>query len=1124
MLSFDDINVCGQPVNNEGITYRQFRAEVLEETRDHWRMPSYGIVSRPSMSILRKGIRAFRAHLVWHGPDYIETARYPARHIYRALGLSSTFTLNLSRRDRWLRRWMYFISPHTVMRHARHWLAMARTFEGREFILHQRVPEGVIRRSIHYGRSLDFILMKYGGFTSVAAMDRFSMIHFDWILAAQHLGINEPAAMLKWIPGPPHKDAGEMMWILVQHGVIISPDERDWVTSYARPHYHSNRDLDGKLIGQIVDTLRQYGVAREHIAKALCTHPHHLLEPEALDRTLRLLTEHGIGDTSLLLDGLDTCLSTVSLERWLFLLDVLGVRDPEILVGFRRLLETDRPYSVELAVALAARCNNVSEMIQFQELLLAAGSASERSTPVAALELLMSAPHCVPLHQITQSKKYLCEVGRLGDYLEVLERYGFGHADAVLSFQACYGQVSPESLSRIIALAQPLKGGDAVNAVVDWVAHAGSTGYLDAYEYLARCLSVRTISQLRQVAKLAFLGIPFLEHVIGERKLTTRKALMDWFYHRAFGIKSLGRWRVVDRIDRLLLDDAIDRGAFNFLDANRACVEAAVQARVFARIGSFRLKDTEDERAKHRATFELEREAQRGALLPVLSPMLQATSGILFRSVVDRGWDGPAAFELQLSQLTPLLDELLAGRGPVEPTLTQLEAEAIGLVYRTSPDTVVSRWSNIVDRQKDIADWGLASGYEMTWQTASSTLKWPLDKEGFEVVGRAAELAEKVRRLWTDDMPRVAEVLLAHQPNEAAPTLANVMPSLGVLLAIAADEPGIATWLQSAPALSIVKDESDYGRILQTHALFDIRLPDALDAHAENFCQRLPEQSALLLARCLDAATHESGDPKRVLQVALGQSRQRVREVFGAWITQEKDKFGTNDVGSHGATLRAVVTKYPAAFFAKEAAKLCTAANVAMWQEERHAHLVVYDQVHKSLQGMALLYREVLPSLHKSRPVLVIRAINPTDDAMADYDVSSMVDTFFSTAVQIACDSGCAAVLFPANTGMHLLSNLDLIAKNVHARYAHPQSVLIGHLMLDGQPHWYRPAKHVEAAFDAYERGANRTDSLFLLWQGWPSPTMTDTFDRYDVPIGGITWHVKDGCSQKSLSAKQSSW
>lgn len=40
----------------------------------------------------------------------------------------------------------------------------------------------------------------------------------------------------------------------------------------------------------------------------------------------------------------------------------------------------------------------------------------------------------------------------------------------------------------------------------------------------------------------------------------------------------------------------------------------------------------------------------------------------------------------------------------------------------------------------------------------------------------------------------------------------------------------------------------------------------------------------------------------------------------------------------------------------------------------------------------------------------------------------------------------------------------------------------------------------------------------------WHSPTKTNTSDRYDVPIGGITSHVKDGCSRESLSTRQSSW
>jgi hypothetical protein len=41
--------------------------------------------------------------------------------------------------------------------------------------------------------------------------------------------------------------------------------------------------------------------------------------------------------------------------------------------------------------------------------------------------------------------------------------------------------------------------------------------------------------------------------------------------------------------------------------------------------------------------------------------------------------------------------------------------------------------------------------------------------------------------------------------------------------------------------------------------------------------------------------------------------------------------------------------------------------------------------------------------------------------------------------------------------------------------------------------------------------------------EDWHSPSVTDTSDRYDDTIGGITWHVNDGYFQKSLSAKQSS-
>lgn len=56
-----------------------------------------------------------------------------------------------------------------------------------------------------------------------------------------------------------------------------------------------------------------------------------------------------------------------------------------------------------------------------------------------------------------------------------------------------------------------------------------------------------------------------------------------------------------------------------------------------------------------------------------------------------------------------------------------------------------------------------------------------------------------------------------------------------------------------------------------------------------------------------------------------------------------------------------------------------------------------------------------------------------------------------------------------------------------------------------------------------YQHKARLATDLGLNQIQWPSPSVTDTFDRYDVTIGGITWHVKDGYFLKSLSAKQSS-
>jgi hypothetical protein len=881
--------------------------------------------------------------------------------------------------------------------------------------------------------------------------------------------------MIDWIPAPSSKNAGRLMRLLVRERVVLDLAERDWVTEWSQRSYISEPELDEKRISEVIRILLQHGVAREQIVKALCTLPHHYLEPARLLTTLTLLEARGVHEHTLLLDGLGTCLSETKSERWLFVIDTLGIRDASIILQFRTLLQTERPYSVELGAALMEHGAGAAELVRCQELLLAASAARLGDAPATALSVLMAAPYSLSLDLIPDAGAYLCQSGDLTAFLAVLAKYGFGEPAEVLRFQSCYGKVGPDMLSRLIALTQPMTKTDAVGDVVDWVSYSGTTGYIDAYEYLARMSNVRTVRQLLQVARLGFLGVGILRYLIEEQRLAGKTALMDWFYHRAFGIKSL-RWRgaSLDPINKLLFEDAFNRQSFNYWESNRQCITAIVDRRA----GPFPYKGSEEEKERYRAEWEVE----RAALLPLLPRMLQATSGILLAGVVPSPGEGMDALDQRLEELAPLLDELLAGRGPKDAELSGLEADAIALIYRTAPYTVRTLWSAVVGRQEDISDWNLAPSYQMKWRSASWALEAPLDKSGFETVGRAVQWVTTFHKQWDSD-PESALAEVTPSDGKQKIELEDLVPQLGLLLAIAADDTAAAAWLESIPALLAVSDERGYEHVLRMRAFFDIGLTDAVQARREAFCDSLTNRSTLLLARKLGVVPDGQQVSRALLYTALDRIVQDVQVRFGGWASRELAKFGNDDNDGTSAVLSAAVSKHPAAFFAKETVKLCTAGNVRMWQENRHAHLLVFDPVHRSLQGMALLYREILKPIHPSRPVLVIRAINPTDDAMATYHVSSIVDAFLSTAVEIARKSGCVAVAFPPNTSMHLMSNLDPVDKDVRDRYIKQHRVPQTQLSLGETEARMRPAIPISVTFDAYEREAQTVEMLYVVWQ-----------------------------------------
>lgn len=1080
--ALSDIEETRVSAASVAMTYREFRQAVLRECAKKGTARWSHEYGTPTFRTLRQRIHAFRHDLIYYAETWIRQGTYPVAHIYRALRLDHRITLDYSRKDRWRRTLMRWLSPHTTLRLALGWLRMARTYEGRAFIFNTCVPRPFLASRIHYSQALDFAVMRWGGFGSSATMDAFGSLQMEWVEAARDLGLNDPCSMIDWIPRPSPNNAGKLMRFLVRKGVIIAPAEKAWLMRWHQEaSYVREQELDEARLNQVVAILLQHGVARDQVVKTVCTVPDGWLDPSVILATLTLLRSRGVTQYEVLLDGLKYVLFEAKPERWSFVLDTLSVRDPATIVQFSPLLQTSKPYSVNLASALIAQGATVAHLVQCQDLLLGAGSASTGHDPGAALALLMSPPCNLSLDQVSDASKYICRSGNLATFLESLASHGFQDAATVLRFQPFYGEVNVGTLSRLIALAKPMASTDIVGEVVDWIARCGNSSHIDSYEYLARTLRIRTVPQLRQVARVGFLGIGMLRHLVEERGLSSKNTLMAWFYESAFGIRSIQYWGTeLDPIGKVLFQDAFDRRAFNYWESNWHCISHAVQERVFARLGRVPYRASEEERQQYNNVYDAACEAERAALLSLLPRMLDATSGILLASMVARAWDGLEALDRQLAELAPLLDDLLVGHGPQAASLTEIEADAIALIYRSTPYTVKTLWNAVVGREQDIHDWNPASGYPMKWRQASWALQKPLDKAGFEIVGRAVRWADAFnsRQRRAPDSPLAIPAPVDAEPEHE---LAGLVPQLGILLAIVGEDPGAAAWLQSVPTLLTVDDERGYQHVLNMHAFFGIGLADALQERLERFCQIQSSHAGLLL-RYFGEEPDKPDELQAELCAVLKLVAQRVRDQFGRWASSELAKFGSDDLEGGTATLNAVVTKHPAAFFAKEAVKLCTAGNVAMWQEARHAHLVVFDPVHKSFQGMALLYREILSALHSSRPVLVIRAINATHDAMATYHVSSIVDAFLSTAVEVARASGCIAVAFPPNTGMHLLSNLDPIAKDIEERYIGANQVLQSQMPRGVKDMWLQSAIQVAVTFDAYERNVQTIGRLYLVW------------------------------------------
>jgi len=1067
--------------------YRIFRREIvdmnLKNRSAHRRHFFNSCEESTKLNDLRRQIRNFREHVAGQAQSLLAASPGASPYVLRALGLPEKL-LYVPGNLAWLRKLMWAMPIRLNLERARRLLLLVKTFEGREYIFKQMI-DVTLPGKIYYTESLDFVfrnLEPANSYEVFRDIDRFDVY---WLKVAYGLGIRSPAEVLKKLSYDRRSGNKHLALILVEERVVTSAEELEWISkpnSYSyQPNFEKRELIEFR---KIVRVLLAHGVSRRQVAGATQYHLGHL-KSDQLTVNVALLMHMGIHDFSALFQLVGDYLWRTPTEIWQFVVEVLGARSQQHIALFKRMLKSFTVVEDAVGITLKDLGADIYGLSACQSLML---ETAEKNTDVVIgkLRLLGNSPYYLDPEQLAHCRTFVKGERDLSQFLDVLVRHGFSDAQAILAFQACYEQMNVETLHALLEIVGGRGEGEEAIVVAEWIRQAASRGYIGSYRYLATALNLASMQQLQQMSKLVHLGEEMLRYLVDEKRLQSLKELLDWYRNRARGVDSLCVWGTLDAADRVLLDHAFDRRNFFALEGNRHCLDTVVCARAEALVPHPGVNSIKEEREAYWEKLNEVKRQERERLPPALQIMLRETGGILLETLFEFTDDFETELSSQLARLLPVLRELRIGQGPTKINISKLEVDAIALVYRTSTSTVRSLWPQIVGYDQHPSRLQLRDSYPMKWVGARHYLKRSLDRKGLYSLVEAARFAERFKPDNFMGMFKACKYLSPRQLKENSANVSTLVRHLGLLLAVVSTDSVAGKW-NSLVFEELAELDQDvpvaFERISELRKFFSVILGDALDSSIPKFVQSLEGAEALHLAERLAGKSNSVLGPHDYLFEALKLTYEKVRKVYSAWASKEYAKFVADKSTNTTNHLSAIISKHPAVFFAKEAAGICTRQNIEMWREERHFHLVVFDPKDSRIVAMALLYVEVLPNLHRTRPGLVIRAINPMEETLVMHTSRSIVDAFFEVAVSIADDNGLAFVAFPSDSGMHLMSNHQSIGDYVKERFV-KQSTHSS--VLDGgeDMSWLEKPQAVDAQFYAYETGQTPVGTVYVVWRG----------------------------------------
>lgn len=1010
----------------------------------------------------------------------------------RALRIPDDALPDLTRGERIAQGTLSALMPMLWWRHTAARLRLVGTPQGRKWVF-AALTRSRWWRQIYFDAALDFFLRHFSLPDSQEHLKEIGMIGEHVVRSARRLGVGSAEGLTEFAKTCQNIDS-EYLAVFTELGVVRTIEELAWLEPLQSDGYDTwDRTVANRQAKRSIARLLKLRVPRKSTVRLVpfwrrCS-------PDDLNRSLAALAARGYHDGPEIFEALgETLWRAHKARNWNFVIDVLGARELPKMALFDQFLERDTlPEKAEQVVhALQARGATHEALAHAQYFLLTA--CERRADPIRTITLLLADPHALGFDQLTHCLSYAVQRSEdeLETFLGVLAAHDFGSAAGVLAFGKVYAStMTTSNVGRLLALYRRMRDtSDDPDTAAKWVLEIGDK-HLDSFEYLTNMLKVTSRAEFQQIRPFARIAKGILGWAIEGRGYSTVEALRTW-RRKARGIEAVQDhdWRAP--VTRLLLDDASERGDFVHVNRNAS---AFWNARYDECAEVCRRPVSGSDNASYDAYWarvaELEPELEEKAL-PHLRHQLNATGGILAASLIRATWRDMRAYEEQLTLFNGEVADLLAGRGPDTEVVSKLQADAISAVYSLDFRSCVESWSELSGLDSHLTGLALRP-YEMHFARRRIELKpkREIDQQGIIALREALDYARNFRQFISVDVGRASDGLSPRQmrENQRASTPQTLVRHLGAILGMQPE--ALCDALGSeVEALSLTTHDLErrYEAAERIANFFDVELGHTLPRSSQTLVGQLSEPARHALSRRLvDTPSQGTGleaAPSPDLVMALGQTGQRIREVYGRWIHRQFEAFSGGVHAAGDGSYRAVISKHGAAYFAKVATKLCSGDNVRMWRERRHSHLLVFDMARKRLSAMAMLYVEPIAAIDATRPTLIMRAINTVTDADSGHDATSIVRAFLAVGEQIAKENDLAAFAVPANTDQHLLSNRNDIVAAIMARC---NGKATGDSLPLEDPARSEVASRVtrlrsDELFYGYERGRAPVDVLYVLW------------------------------------------